>query len=262
MSSSKAVGVQATSIDADIDIDGLAGGASDSVIAILNADHPDAMAGGMFDTAIANFYGTENHGVEFAGLGAGSVISDEGTLEVNGTGGEGYAQNKGILITGQNAWSVAQGDMVLVGKGGGILETFNAEYDAAGNPGDRVENHGIEVSGMSTVASMYETDEHDDLYETEAEEAADALLLLDGMVGNNMELGNDQVGEVRDITSPDYVNDLGLGGPADATTAQGDVGIIVEGMSTVSSIDADIDLYANLDLLVQGLSTVDKRRRW
>lgn len=244
-------GAQATSVDVDVDIDGAAGGIPDGLVAILNATH----IGADFDASIAALYGTQNHGVEFKGDGAGTMISDEGTLEVNGTGGQGFAENKGILITRLNVWEVAQGDIVMVGTGGGIYEPFNAEYDASANPGDRVDNHGIEISGASTVTSLFDVDNNDDLYETETT----GLLSLDGQVGNNQGLGNDEVGEIRDLTSNDYDHDLGamsLDGMPRMTPVVDDVGILVDEASTVKTTDADIDLFANLDLLVRGSSQV------
>ena len=239
------------SLDADVDVDGLGGGIPDEVIAALNASHP----GAVFDTRISNLYGVNNHGVQIIGSDSGIQIDDEGRMEVNGTGGQGFASNKGILIRGANLYEAEEGDIVMVGTGGGILETFNREYDAAANPGTREENHGIHVELGSTIRSNFEAASSDDPYEMKT----GGLLVLDGQVGNNQGLGNDEVGELRDIADASYDHDLGavsLDGSPRATAIIDDAGLLISA-SRVISADADIDVFANLDLLIRSESTVE-----
>ncbi|MEO2012788.1 MAG: hypothetical protein ABGZ53_00300 [Fuerstiella sp.] len=239
------------SLDADVDVDGLGGGIPDEVIAALNASH----TGSMFDASISNLYGMDNHGVQLDGSGSGVQIGDEGNMEVNGTGGQGFAANKGILILGQNLYEAEEGNIIMVGTGGGILETFNGAYDAAANPGTREANFGIQVGSGSTIRSNFEAASADSPYEMKM----DGLLVLDGQVGNNQGLGNDEVGEIRDIAAASYDHDLGavsLDGVPRSTAIVDDAGVLIS-VSRVISDDAAIDIFANLDLLIRGESLVE-----
>ncbi|MCP4786276.1 MAG: hypothetical protein GY903_01830 [Fuerstiella sp.] len=239
------------SLDADVDVDGLGGGIPDEVIAALNASHP----GLLFDASISNLYGIDNHGVQIDGSGSGIQIGDEGNMEVNGTGGQGFADNKGILILGQNLYEAEEGDIIMVGTGGGILETFNGEYDAAANPGTREANYGIQVGSGSIILSNFEAVSVDSPYEMKM----DGLLVLDGQVGNNQGLGNDEIGEIRDISAASYDHDLGaviLDGSPRVTPIVDNAGVLISVGSVISN-DADIDIFANLDLLIRAESFVE-----
>jgi hypothetical protein len=271
------------SADADVDIDGKAGGIPDAVVGALFATHDDGPAGEM-NTMIALLYGTLNDGVSFNGFDTGIVIFDRGNLEINGQAGEGFGDNFGIYLVDGSFIEAQQGDILMVGEGGGVLETFGPTFDTIdlsscpsgvicpvlraaesitrstsrttqsrapqalddlNGFGPRSYNVGIGLIGDSVVASYFDAQVVDDPYQTKTE----AVVLLNGTVGNNAGLGIDEAGEEIDINDPSYEPDLG-------GVLTDDPGIWIDFFSAILADDADIDLFAAGDLLIRGTSGI------